>query len=81
MRIVTPQSGSLFYRDSTLPDDSQSLMVELEGSGPATLTLNGSVRFEGELPARVFIPLEKGLQELLLSGAEGKDDRVEFQVR
>jgi penicillin-binding protein 1C len=80
LEIVTPQSGSIFYQDNSLPEESQSLLIEMEGESEGTLFLNGTPQFKGELPARIFLPLQKGEQELTLTNTEGDHDTIRFVV-
>jgi len=78
--IRSPVHQSIYYLDPTLPPQSQSLKIELEGFGPGNLYLDGNPVFQGELPHRLFIPLQKGLHRLELESPRGNDS-ILFEVK
>lgn len=78
--IEEPRNGSVFYYDRTLPESSQRIFVHLGGFESAQLFHNERLIFQGDLPAKVYLPLQEGQQRLLLISSDGVRQEVEFQV-
>jgi penicillin-binding protein 1C len=80
LAIVTPVDGAVFYRDPGAPVSSQQVRFLLTGSGRAELLIGDRPAFEGELPASVFWPLERGAHVVRLRAAEREiSQRIEVR--
>ena len=62
--ILSPVEGAVYYRDPTIPDDSQMINFEIIGSGYAELFLDNELLGQRELPSVLYIPLKQGFHEL-----------------
>ncbi|WP_319560218.1 transglycosylase domain-containing protein [Marispirochaeta sp.] len=80
MRILSPTDGAVFYLDTALPEESQTLRIQAEGRGPLLLKLNGELQSAGTGSISVRVPLERGAHRITL---ESEDRRIEsgFTVR
>ncbi len=80
LAIVTPMDGAVFFRDPGAPGSSQQVRFLLTGSGRAELLVGDRPVFEGELPASVFWPLERGAHAVRLRTAEREiSQRIEVR--
>lgn len=70
--IVSPHEGAVYYLDSGNPG---SIRIRLSGSGPAVLSQDGKVLFQGTLPAEIFWPLEEGVRTFTLEQNEARVSR------
>ena len=69
--ILSPIDGAVFFLDPGAPPRSSVIMIQIVGSGRATLRIDGGMIFDGDLPAEVSWVLEKGSPEIVLSGDDG----------
>ncbi len=61
LRIVSPAEGSLLYYDPSAAPVSQQLRFFVTGTGTGELLVGDRRLYEGDLPASVRWPLERGL--------------------
>ncbi len=81
-RIIFPVAGQVFYRDSSLGPDGQSIPIAIaaRNQNGLSLTLDGRPLSSGPVPLDLSVPAAPGLHTLEL-GWTGGSDRVSFAVR
>ncbi len=83
--ISRPNDRSVFFRDPTMSESSQRILVEAEGRGEARVELDGAVVARGRFPISAWLPLLPGTHDLAVfgtsvDGAEDSDE-IEYEVR
>lgn len=84
IHIDSPRDGSVFVRDSLLPDDVQSISLLAQGADPADLLrwqVDGVTLATVRSGERALWPVRKGRHRLTVRALRGGEAHVDVEVR
>lgn len=79
--IVSPVDGAVYYRAPGAPGASQQARVFVVGPEKGVVRVDGSVVYEGRLPASFFLPLTEGVHRIELSHGQAPTVSHTIEVR
>lgn len=81
LQIITPRDGSVFFYDSSLPDNVQNLTVEvIGGKGRLLYVMSGEKKITIERPFSFKLPLMPGMHKITVS-CEDEECEVFYQCK